>query len=305
MTAQRLLVEKKDSSAVARLAELSAGKAPAALHALWAIDGLGATASQRSVIEKALKHEDAAVRKAAIQILARHRWTDKQVLSSGVLQEKDPNTRLAAFVAMADVPASDTLGRVLYAISKEPVIKEDQWLAKGLYAAAAHHRKGFIAAFMAEHPGFGTDAPKPADRSGIAVNDNNWKTMRLPQYFEMAGLNIDGIVWFRTVVDVPADAAGKAATLSLGPIDDSDETFVNGVSVGRTEKKWGEPRKYAIRAGVLKAGRNVIAVKVTDTGGGGGIYGRQEGLFLEAGGKKIPWRATGNMKWKESLTEMA
>ncbi|WP_298708279.1 plastocyanin/azurin family copper-binding protein, partial [Chitinophaga sp.] len=46
--------------------------------------------------------------------------------------------------------------------------------------------------------------------------------------------------------------------------------------------------KYAIRAGLLKPGRNVIAVKMTDTGGGGGVIGKPEDMYLEAGGKKIP-----------------
>ncbi|WP_423735504.1 PVC-type heme-binding CxxCH protein [Chitinophaga caseinilytica] len=288
MTAQRLIVEKKDSAALPKLAALAAGKAPAALHALWAIDGLDAAGQHRATVEKALRHEDASVRKAAIQIMARHRWTDKQMLASGVLQDKDANTRLAAFVAMAGIPASDTLGHALYGMSKEPAVRGDEWLAKGLYAAAAHHRKGFIAAFMAEHPGFGEKAAEKVSRSVTDIDDTKWKTMRLPQYIENAGLAIDGIVWFRTVVDVPAAAAGNAATLSLGPIDDSDETFVNGKPVGKTEKKWAEPRKYTVRAGVLKPGRNVITVKVTDTGGGGGIYGKPDGMYLEAGGKKIP-----------------
>lgn len=288
MTAQRLLVEGKDSSAIPQLAAMASGKAPGALHALWAIEGLGAFAGQRAVVEKALQHEEASVRKAAIQIMALHRWTDRQVLASGKLFDKDLNTRLAALVALADVPASDTLGRVLHMISQEPVAAKDPWIAKAVYAAAAHHRKGFITAFMAEHPGFGKEAQQAVDRFGAVINDKDWKTMRLPQYFEDAGLNIDGIVWFRLTVDVPAGAAGKAAVLSLGPIDDSDETFVNGKSTGKTDKKWAHPRKYSIRAGVLKPGKNVITVKVTDTGGGGGMYGKPEDMFLEAGGTKIP-----------------
>src|SRR5438046_9919899 len=55
-------------------------------------------------------------------------------------------------------------------------------------------------------------------------------------------------------------------------IDDNDVTYVNGVKVGGTNS-YNTHRKYAIPAGVLKAGKNVIAVRVEDTGGGGGIYG--------------------------------
>jgi azurin len=40
---------------------------------------------------------------------------------------------------------------------------------------------------------------------------------------------------------------------------------------------------YKIPSGVLKAGNNTIAVRVEDTGGGGGIWGKKEQLFLKAG----------------------
>ncbi len=294
MTAQRLLVEKKDTTKMQQLAEMTAGKVPAALHALWAIDGLGASASRRSVVEKALRHEDAAVRKAAVQILARHRWSGQQALAGNILNDSDPNTRLAALVALAGLPVSDELGRKLYTMSQEPAVQKDPWLAKGVYTAAAHHRKGFITAFLEANPRFGTAAPAEVNRAVPTLDDKGWKTMRLPQQIEAAGLEIDGIIWFRLAVDVPADMAGKAALLSLGPIDDSDETFLNGKSVGKTDKLWSQPRKYKLSADVLKPGRNIIAVKVTDTGNGGGIYGKPDNMYIEAGGKKIPlagdWR---------------
>ncbi len=105
-------------------------------------------------------------------------------------------------------------------------------------------------------------------------NDNAWKTMPLPNTWESQGLaDFDGVVWFRKVVTIGAADAGKEATLELAKIDDSDESFVNGVLVGATKNRYDDKRKYKIPAGVLKEGRNVIAVRVEDTGGGGGIYG--------------------------------
>jgi sialate O-acetylesterase len=80
-------------------------------------------------------------------------------------------------------------------------------------------------------------------------------------------------------VDLPESWTGKEATLHLGPIDDYDTTWVNGVKVGTTDS-WNAPRDYKLAAGVLKAGRNVIAVRVLDTGGGGGIYGSPDALRL-------------------------
>ena len=56
-------------------------------------------------------------------------------------------------------------------------------------------------------------------------------------------------------------------------INDSDDTYVNGVRVGGMSYKYKDKRKYIIPSGILKKGKNLIAVKVIDMGGSGGIYG--------------------------------
>jgi sialate O-acetylesterase len=102
-------------------------------------------------------------------------------------------------------------------------------------------------------------------------------TMRLPQLWEAAGLEIDGAVWFRREVTVPEAWAGKDLALSLGPIDDFDVTYWNGERVGmtgaETPEYWSTPRRYPVPARFVKAGRNVIAVRVFDHFGGGGFAG--------------------------------
>ncbi len=67
--------------------------------------------------------------------------------------------------------------------------------------------------------------------------------------------------------------------MNLGPIDDLDVTWFNGSKVGSGEQ-WDQPRSYAIPDSIVKAGRNVIAVRVLDTGGPGGIWGKPEELVL-------------------------
>jgi sialate O-acetylesterase len=69
-------------------------------------------------------------------------------------------------------------------------------------------------------------------------------------------------------------------------IDDNDITYVNGTKVGSTSGH-NIPRSYAIPAGTLKAGENSIAVRVEDTGGGGGIYGEGQDLSLTIGNNKM------------------
>ena len=108
-----------------------------------------------------------------------------------------------------------------------------------------------------------------------------------PDRFSQTGLNdFDGVVWYRATFDVPEDQAGKAATLTLGPIDDNDITWINGTQVGATNQ-WDTQRVYQVPAGVLKAGQNVMAVRVHDTGGEGGFTDASK-IGLKAGG----WSAT-------------
>jgi sialate O-acetylesterase len=112
--------------------------------------------------------------------------------------------------------------------------------------------------------------------SDPAVDAADWKTMALPTLWEDAGEpDLNGVVWFRKTFNLPAKAANAAAELQLGMVDDIDTTWVNGVKVGATVG-YNVVRKYAVPAGVLKPGRNVVAVRVLDTGGGGGIWGEEK-----------------------------
>lgn len=113
--------------------------------------------------------------------------------------------------------------------------------------------------------------------ASIEFDDSAWKQMELPILWEQTEVgNFDGLVWFRKVIDVPDSWVGKELTLDLGPIDDMDTTWINGVKVGAhmESNQWMAPRRYKVGPGVVKAGRNAIAVQVLDTGGGGGLYGQ-------------------------------
>jgi sialate O-acetylesterase len=106
---------------------------------------------------------------------------------------------------------------------------------------------------------------------------SGWLNMNLPQFWEEAGLPIDGAVWFRREVTLPADWAGVDLALSLGPIDDFDVTYWNGERVGatggETPDHWAVSRQYKVPGRLATAGRNVIAVRVFDHFGSGGFAG--------------------------------
>ena len=77
-------------------------------------------------------------------------------------------------------------------------------------------------------------------------------------------------MWFRREINVPADWAGRDLKLDLGQIDDDDTTYWNGTQVGDT-RGYGNARDYTVPGAQVKAGKNVIAIRVLDTGGGGGL----------------------------------
>jgi azurin len=239
------------------------------------------------VVIAALKHPSSGVRKAAIQVLSKSNVSESVIVNSNILKDPDPNTRLAAILALTDISPSATIGALLHTISLEESVNSDHWLGKAVYAAATQHKKGFMEAFLKANPGYAQVEEEIKHREALNWNDADWKSMSLPQTFEKAGLNIDGVVWFRLAVNIPGNMAGKKGTLSLGPIDDSDVTYVNGVKVGSIEKRRNEKRIYDIPGGTLKTGNNVVAVRVEDNAGNGGLYGQPDELFLEIGGKKL------------------
>jgi len=132
---------------------------------------------------------------------------------------------------------------------------------------------------------------KPSNNWATAdFDDAGWKACALPATWGDGGSDglkgFDGVGYFRRVIDLPESWNGKPATLELGPIDDYDDAWVNGKPVGAThaDNQWAEPRKYAVPEGVLKTGRNIIAVRVLDAAGIGGMNGKPEQLALRAGG---------------------
>lgn len=110
-----------------------------------------------------------------------------------------------------------------------------------------------------------------------------WKPMPKVGYWESWGdpafATFNGMVWARKTVTLSAEAAGRPATLSLGVIDEIDETWVNGVPVGNMFG-WDAERDYRLPPGLLHAGENVILVNLFDAYGYGGFQGPAEKLRL-------------------------
>ena len=91
-----------------------------------------------------------------------------------------------------------------------------------------------------------------------------------------------GILWYRTSFALSKQQAAQRATLSLGRIDDVDQTWVNGIPVGYTSG-YQLDRRYDVAAGTLHAGENTLAIAALDLYAPGGVYGPAEHRVLQLG----------------------
>ncbi|MBC3765980.1 sialate O-acetylesterase [Neptunicella marina] len=103
------------------------------------------------------------------------------------------------------------------------------------------------------------------------VDDSDWQTYQLPGLWPDGLLEPkEGVVWFRKTIDIPANMAGKQQKLMMGRIIDADQVFVNGQQVGNITYQY-PPRRYTVPAGLLKAGKNSIVVRVVNSQNRGGF----------------------------------
>ncbi|MDP4228624.1 MAG: sialate O-acetylesterase, partial [Bacteroidota bacterium] len=110
----------------------------------------------------------------------------------------------------------------------------------------------------------------------------NWKRINIPGYWEDQGIrDLDGVVWYRRVITVPESMTGVEATVKLGRIVNADEFYINGQEVGKTTYEYPQ-RVYKIKSDVLKPGKNLFVVRVTNTDGKGGFVPDKPYFLLAA-----------------------
>src|SRR5690606_40431893 len=95
--------------------------------------------------------------------------------------------------------------------------------------------------------------------SNTTTDTEDWPVATLPAYLEQTAGEVDGIIWYRKKIEVPAAWEGKNLTINLGPIDDRDVTYFNGTRVGAHEESgfYQTIRTYTIPAELVKAGEAV------------------------------------------------
>jgi sialate O-acetylesterase len=143
-----------------------------------------------------------------------------------------------------------------------------------IVAGLEQKRRELLASFGKLEPGMVNGVPV---WSGENTDLDKWAKMEVPGLWEKKVLpGVDGVIWFRKSFTLPQEQTESEVVLSLGAIDDSDRTWINGTEVGSTQNQYDRARVYRIKPGILRKGVNTIAVRVEDTGGGGGFWGDAE-----------------------------
>jgi len=135
--------------------------------------------------------------------------------------------------------------------------------------------------------------------AALDFDDSAWKSVDIPGGFSDLGVpETPAVAWFRTKIDAPDSLPAGRALLFLGSIERMDTAYINGTHVGASA--WVEnPRVYFIPDGVLRPGRNVLAIRVLKTKPQGGFLAKPEELRLELGDKTSIALAG---KWKGQLS---
>ena len=131
--------------------------------------------------------------------------------------------------------------------------------------------------------------------SSPVFNDANWTPIEVGKTWENQGFDhYDGFAWYRLHVVIPSSIKEKSflkekLVFDLGKIDDGDEVYLNGSLIGRNADKGADikngpydvQRSYSISLKdprILWDKENIVAVRVWDHGGDGGMYGGIYGI---------------------------
>ncbi len=122
-------------------------------------------------------------------------------------------------------------------------------------------------------------------------DDSDWKEMDLPASFKDTELEeLRGAVWFRKEFFISGEMKPNPVKLVLGTIINGDNTYINGVKIGSNDSLFAR-RRYEVVQGVLKPGRNILAVRVIMTRHMGAFVTDMP-YFLQSGDSRIPLSGT-------------
>jgi sialate O-acetylesterase len=139
------------------------------------------------------------------------------------------------------------------------------------------------------------------------VDDKNWDNVRVPGSWESQGyVGYDGFAWYRKKIVIPSFNDDRTVTMILSNIDDADEVYINGHLIGSTgnfppkyASAYDWSRRYYIPQDFInKDKENLIAIRVYDDGGEGGIMGDRIKIYTDADEDLLNLNLAGKWKFK-------
>ena len=137
------------------------------------------------------------------------------------------------------------------------------------------------------------------------ASGSDWTDIRVPAEWGTTPIGkFSGIVDYQMTFKVPKRWIKKNTTIELGPIDEMDVTWLNGKLIGShlNPGDWATPRVYNLPAGTLKPGENILALRVANTIGLGGINGKEADVKINRGKSKAKNKSLAGT-WKAHKAE--
>ena len=207
LTAQRLIVETQNKDVIEGLYDIinnqnvdEIGLNAPAINALWALHGLGVldgnNAKAQEVVEKALSHPSAGVRKNAVRVIPKNQSALDAILAANLLEDPNLQARKNAIVAVSEMPTSAEVSKKLLAISSNVDNAKDEYLPQAIFAAALTHPSAFEGIEV---------APKSDADSLMGVADRIAKSLVTESY----------VLSQRNALLFPPDPTGKEMTIEM------------------------------------------------------------------------------------------
>jgi sialate O-acetylesterase len=199
----------------------------------------------------------------------------------GLIQSSWGGTTAEAWVSPGGLRAFSEFRQTI-----ESIAHADQEAALSEHESYLKRRTGWEKQHAGEDRGLSHEQARWANS---AADVSAWSTIQEPQKApEDALKGYDGVVWFRKDIVVPETEKIQSAQIHLIVAGKSDSTYFNGEKVGESNG-WETPRDYAVPPELVRAGRNVITVRITGENGYVGMFdsANPEKQYMEVNGKVI------------------
>lgn len=181
---------------------------------------------------------------------------DKYHIPIGIINASVGGTPIEAWISNEGFTDFDDELKTIEKNKDTSYINSFKKMARQRYAGPEHKDKGL----SGDVPWYST-----------AYIPKGWRRIGIPGYWEDQGVKgLNGVVWYRKEISIPQTMAGKTAKVYLGRIVDADELYINGQQVGNTTYQYPQ-RRYEVPAGLLKSGKNLFVIRVTNQWGKGGF----------------------------------